>query len=318
MAYCPRCGVQVEDRLDRCPLCDTAIPQEVRGDHTEPTYPDDIVPPKAMYRPLTKRQKRRLFRGIVAFFALFPIALTVLLDLYLNGAVTWSYYVVVPVTATAIVGSLFYRFGRRPLISVNGTLVVLVGVLALLNPPGIMRAFMPYVLLVAAATEILLVYIAARRPSGWGAIIASTIVLAFFLVGIDITVWLQISAESVGAGGGAGSGAVGSGTVGSVLHGAAAWFDASYGGWSLIVAAVLLPIAIYTGYLRFNRRRGLNVAGFFFLDLTVMLLGIDLADGGGVGWSAVNALVFVPIAIIFYALHIALFNDTDWRKALHL
>lgn len=312
MAYCPRCGVQVEDRLERCPLCDTAIPQEVRDDQGESTYPDDIVPPKEMYRPLTDRQKRRLFRGIVAFFALFPIALTVLLDLYLSGTVTWSYYVVVPVAATAVVGWLFFRFGNRPLISVNGALVVLVGVVALLNPPGTIRAFTPYLLLVAAATEVLLVYITVWRPTGWGVVIASTLVLALLLVGIDIAVWFQIT------GGGSGSVFAGKGVGRAVVESAAAWFADSFGGWSLIVAAALIPIAIFTGYLRFNRRRGLNVAGFFFLDLTLMLLTIDLAEGGGVGWSAVNALVFVPIAIIFYALHIALFNDTDWRKALHL
>lgn len=313
MAYCPRCGVQVEDRLDRCPLCDTSIPKEVRNDPAESTYPNDIVPPKEMYRPLTERQKRRLFRGIVAFFALFPITLTVLLDLYRNGTVTWSYYVVIPVAATATIGWLFFRFGTRPLISVNGMMIVVVGVMALLNPSGVLRLFVPYILLIAVATEILLVYIVVWHPTGWGVVIASTIVLALFLVGIDITVWLQITAGTP-----TGAAAGGAPPAGDFFESAAGWYTTSFGGWSLIVAAVLVPIAIYTGYLRFSRRRGLNVAGFFFLDLTVMLLGIDLADGGGVGWSAVNALIFVPIAIIFYALHVALFNDTDWRKALHL
>lgn len=301
MAYCPRCGVQVEDRLDRCPLCDTSIPEEVRTDIEKPTYPTDVIPPKEMYRPLTDRERKRLYRGILAIFALFPIALTMLLDLYRNGSISWSFYVLVPVSATAIVSWLFFRYGRRPLISVNGAFIVILAVIVLFIPSEAMQVIAPYVLLVGAAAEILLVYIAVLRPRASGIVIVSAIVTAGFLFGLDITIWAQSHLAEAN------------------LEGfPSAWFAAPGSGWSLIVGAVLVPIAIYTVYLRITRKRGLNVAGFFFLDLTIMLLGIDVAAGGNLGWAAVNALIFVPMAIIFYALHIALFNDTDWRKALHL
>jgi hypothetical protein len=88
--------------------------------------------------------------------------------------------------------------------------------------------------------------------------------------------------------------------------------------WSAVVAAVIVPLSGFLYYVGRARNKGLNVLGFVSLDIAVMLVFIDLAVSGGIGWSWVTSAVLVPLAVVVYALHIALFNDTDWRKALHL
>ncbi|MFA7567624.1 MAG: zinc ribbon domain-containing protein [Alkalispirochaeta sp.] len=296
MAYCPRCGVEVEDRLDACPLCDTPIPADVRVDPSQPRdYPDDVIPPKPMYRPLTARQKRMFFRGGLVFLAFFPILLTTTLDLSRNGSVTWSYFVIVPIVGALVIASLFVQFGRKPLVSVTGTLLTVIAVLVIvgLRTSAPVLAAVPYFVVVFVLLELLLLYLSGggRRPSG---IVAMTaLVLTLLISGIEVIGKVQ-QRDFVFAVGG------------------------DNGWWSLPVAAVLLPIAVFSLYLQSVRRKGLNLGGFFFLDLTVMLVFLDVTITGGVGWSIVTSLVFIPISAILYVLHIALFNDTDWRKALHL
>jgi hypothetical protein len=85
-----------------------------------------------------------------------------------------------------------------------------------------------------------------------------------------------------------------------------------------LLLVTFLAAVVYIGYFSRVRRRGLNVAGFLFLELTVFLGILDFVISGTISWSGVTGLVFVPIAIVLYTMHIALFNDTDWRKALHL
>jgi hypothetical protein len=293
MAYCPRCGVEVEDRLEACPLCDTPIPPEVRTNPSEGgDYPADVIPPKPMYRPLTKRQRRALFRGALAFLALFPVALTMMLDLSGTGSITWSYYVAVPVVTAAVISWVFYRFGKRPLVSVTATLVaaIVAFVLISMGMSADWTPILPYFVIVFLAAEGLVLYVVTRRRDAPG-------IISF--AAADIAVLAGALNLLLRRGGEAGDSPAG-------------------GWWSLIVAAVMVPIVLYTVYLRRVRRKGLNLGGFFFLDLALMMVGIDLAVSGGVGWSVVTALIFVPVSAILYVLHVVFFNDTDWRKALHL
>ncbi len=297
MAYCPRCGVEVEDRLDACPLCGTAIPEEVRKeDAPEGDYPADVIPPRSMYRPLTKEQQRGLFRGAVGFLALFPVVLTAFLDLTGNGSISWSYFVIVPVVATAFIAWLFYRFGRKPLLSVTGSLltVIVVYLLISLRVAGPVSPMLPIFIIAFLAVESFLLYLVVRRRRIPGIVTFAAVDITFLVIALELL--LRGGADA------------------SVVT----YAPGEAGRWSLIVAAVLIPIAMYSTYLLRVRRKGLNLGGFFFLDLTVMLVALDVVTGGGVGWSGITALIFIPVAVIFYVLHVSLFNDTDWKKALHL
>ena len=287
MAYCPRCGVEIEDRLDRCPLCDTPIPLEARDDtDSPPDYPEDVILPKSMYRPLTDNQRSRLLKGLLGLLVVFPIAVTIFLDIAITGSITWSFYVVVPIVGAGIVATLFIRYPRRPFIAVTGTLVTLLVIEIVLDAWITGRAIgrspeLPYFIVGIVAVEAFLIFIR-RGGRSVRQIIAFILIDASFLVcAVDLLVSRRLS-------------------------------------WSLIVVAALLPVVVFVLYLIRVKKRGMNVAGFLFIDAAAMLLLIDLAVDGAFSWSLVTTLVLIPIAVAFYTLHVALFNDTDWRKALHL
>ncbi|MFW5644170.1 MAG: hypothetical protein ACOCYQ_09090, partial [Alkalispirochaeta sp.] len=302
-AYCPRCGVQIEDRLERCPLCDTPIPREARINIDAPgDYPEDVIPPKQMYRSLTPKQKQRLFLGTVVFFAIFPIVLTTILDLVRNGGVTWSYYVSVPMIGAVLLGTLIFRWGITRFPTATAGNLLLCGTLALvfgrpgadgIVPPageGSSTVIALLVLLWGAAEAGIVITTLLKR--NWTTRVSLIgVVTAVAILGIEIILDHMVIRNS--------------GAVITV-------------GWSAVVAAVIVPLSGFLYYLGRAQYRGLNVLGFVSLDTAVMLVLIDLAVSGGIGWSWITAAVLVPLAVVVYALHVALFNDTDWRKALHL
>jgi len=279
--------VEVEERLETCPLCDTRIPDEVREHPEAPAdYPEDVIPPKPLYRKPTERQQRFLIVFLITFLGLFPIILTAGLDLVRNGGITWSYYVMIPLLGAAGIGWIIVHFGRRPVISVTAALLILLAVQLLIalryKPGGIAGApELPFFLASFAAVELLVIYLTRRHPP---------VLKLLSFIFLDVLILLLVFD----------------------------WLISGALSWSLIAASCLLPVSIYLIYIRKVRKKGLNLAGFFFLDLTLMLSGIDYSTAGALGWSLVTSFIFVTLAALFYLFHIVFFNDTDWKKALHL
>jgi hypothetical protein len=201
--------------------------------------------------------------------------------------------VATPIFGAAVIAWVWYRFGGYLIRAVTATLVTLALVYVLLRLPGAGYSFLgvittsrvlPFLLAVFLAVEAFLLFAARRRR---------TVTTLLATAGLDLAILVLVIDALI--------------TGGTTLH-----------AWSLITGAVLVAVTVYSVYLSRVRRRGLNVAGFFFLELTVLLGVLEVVIAGRIGWSGVTALVFVPIVIVLYTLHIVLFNDTDWRKALHL
>ncbi len=288
MPYCPRCGVEIEDRLERCPLCETPIPHAVRDAEKahERDFPKDVIRPKPMYRELSDKEKRVLVTGLIAFVGLFPIAITMGLDLLRSGRVTWSYYVLVPVLGAALIAWFFYRFGRRPLVSVTTCMVILllIEILIEMKVSSVSRFLiedLPFFAAAFLAIELLLIFIVKAHPNPVQLLAVIFIDTSLLVIGID-------------------------------------WIISQSVSWSGIVTVCLLWVSVYLIYIDRTKRRGLNIIGFLFLDVAMMLLSLELAISGRMNWSIVTTMIFIPISILFYILHLTLFNDTDWKKALHL
>ena len=286
MAYCPRCGVEVEERLENCPLCDTVIPAEVR-EHPDggAEFPDSVITPSPAYRKLGEGEKRRLAALIIGFLALFPVILTAGIDLSRTGTITWSYFVIVPVCGAGAAAWLLFQFRRRPAAAVGFFLLILMAVNLLLELRirGLFfdSPILPFVLVSSVAVEIFVLFAARRRRTPLTLIASALLISALLLCAVDLLIARGL-------------------------------------GWSRITSAAILPVTLFLVYLARIRRRGINIVGFFFFDLTLMLLAIDLAIDGVIGWSIITSLIFLTIAALFYGLHLALLKDVDWRKALHL
>lgn len=85
--YCIHCGVRLSDTEARCPLCGTVPyhPELTRPD-AKPLYPRDRMP-RQQLSPLGANM-------IVIFLFLIPMIITLVCDLQINHAVTWSGYVI--------------------------------------------------------------------------------------------------------------------------------------------------------------------------------------------------------------------------------
>ena len=87
MAYCLRCGVELGDGEEICPLCHTPV--------CHPEFrPDPAMKP---YPPLPPRREEPVSRSGVLFLLtglfVLPLAICFLCDFLLHGRLTWFYYV---------------------------------------------------------------------------------------------------------------------------------------------------------------------------------------------------------------------------------
>lgn len=118
--YCIKCGVKLADAPNACPLCGT-VPyhpeltcQEAERLYPENRYPTEYLSPKGALVVVT----------VVLF--LLPIFITVLCDLQISGAVTWSGYVAGALILIYVPFMLPYWFKRRnPVIFVPCTFVAI-------------------------------------------------------------------------------------------------------------------------------------------------------------------------------------------------
>lgn len=286
MPYCPRCGVEVEDRMEHCPLCETAIPQGVRNQDKAPApYPEDIVPPRKMYKRLSEKQLHWFVLSLIILLGLLPVLIISAIDLLNNGRFTWSYYAIVGILGTAGIVYLFVRYPRRPMIAVNGTFLSVFAVNMLVGyryAPVEFFSSVEFIFygLTFVIGESVLIFLTGKKRKWYDIVSFCLLMVTFFLLLVEYSL-------------------------------SKGW------AWSLICASAILPVMLYFFYAGRAKRRGLNLVGFFFLLLTLMLLALDLTTTFQ-GWSVITSMIFGFLTLAFYIMHIALFNDTDWKKALHL
>ena len=105
--YCIKCGVKLAEPSQACPLCGT-VPYhpELTGQEAERLYPSDRYP-VAQLSP-----KGALIVATVVLFLL-PICITLLCDLQINRAITWSGYVVGALLAVYVPFVLPFWFSQR-------------------------------------------------------------------------------------------------------------------------------------------------------------------------------------------------------------
>lgn len=88
MSYCVHCGVELADSEKFCPLCQT----EVINPHCP--WKDPLVRPyPPLLEQLMRRIDRRYLAALISTFLLIPVLVVLICD-WLDGALSWSLYVV--------------------------------------------------------------------------------------------------------------------------------------------------------------------------------------------------------------------------------
>ena len=83
--YCVKCGVRLADTERQCPLCHTVVYHpEIAQPVTLPLYP-----PKRMPKV---HSGRKALSGVIIFLFLFPMILSFVFDLHMDGKLDWFGY----------------------------------------------------------------------------------------------------------------------------------------------------------------------------------------------------------------------------------
>ncbi|MGM9643259.1 MAG: zinc-ribbon domain-containing protein [Eubacteriales bacterium] len=83
--YCVKCGVELADTENVCPLCGTHVYHpDIERAPAEPTYPE--------YEKVHKNMRPHGLLFIITVLAAMPVAITLFCDLYFGNGLTWSIY----------------------------------------------------------------------------------------------------------------------------------------------------------------------------------------------------------------------------------
>lgn len=187
MAYCSRCGVEVEARAEVCPLCDAPIQR------LDPPEPEAARYPALADDGRPARRLRSLIWGVGTALLASTALVCVTVDGLMHGGLTWSRPTLAGLAVAWGVLTLMVRFARRPIVLVLGQAVASTGFLVVLDSlDGRLDWFvglgLPIVGVVTAALGT--VWLGARLSRRPGTIIAPVLLAAgaAACVGIDLLV----------------------------------------------------------------------------------------------------------------------------------
>ena len=119
MPYCSRCGVEVAEYIEECPLCQTPIQNlEVNGEKKKGKFPLSYI--KEAQQGISKKQKIYLTWGIISLLLFIPICVILAIRFLYSDFFTWEGYTLVPLGAGWIYFSLLLFFIKRIKIIIIG------------------------------------------------------------------------------------------------------------------------------------------------------------------------------------------------------
>lgn len=240
MAFCPRCGVQLDRDVRVCPLDGTPIPA-LEGDTTETLAPWPAVDPLAKHY-LTGAEIRERALLVLSALLLLPIFVVTAIDFYASGgfeggSLSWSLrvsWILLCSFLYVVVGfNLYHAFLYVSLGYLGITAALLLG-LDFFDTASdwFLTLGLPILLSLAVILVLDYLFILKTRNKGFnvfGAILAG---IAAFLIALDVLIGLYLR--------------------GALLL-----------SWSLLTTLILLPLAFYLFFLHYGLRRRLDLGRTF-------------------------------------------------------
>ncbi len=134
MPYCSRCGVEVDEGVEVCPLCGTPI-QQLENEKPvtiKKRYPDIPIKEDKKYNR-TEKEKRSLAIEIITISLLVPFLLTLFIDLIVNHTVTWSRFSILVLFFVWIITVTPLFIPKKPIFIVLAEVTAVLSFLALLD-----------------------------------------------------------------------------------------------------------------------------------------------------------------------------------------
>ena len=226
MPYCSQCGVEVDDRVEKCPLCQTPIQRILPEGSTYGPYPEKTAgsPPVP---PLNMREKMAIARTIMTMGILIPLLFVMAIDYFINRQISWSAYVSVSLAGAWLIALISLFSWRHPYI-LNGLIHAdVMAVLFILGrlggeSPWFLPVGLPIVVASGLFTSLSLNRIGRMKEKGANVAAVILLIIASLCVVVDLSLGLYLKGDM-------------------------------RLGWSLVVLSVMLPTALLLFYVQSPR-----------------------------------------------------------------
>lgn len=193
MPYCPRCGVETEVGIDRCPLCATPIILvEDELDFSGKSWPrDNVDEDHPVHVPFPVKRKITLeivglFLGLAGF-----IVLTV--NWEISRTVSWAWYPVLSLVLAFLYTAIPLYFYARPVIMVASYVGTSIGFLMgidAIDPPldWTLPLGIPIVILLTVVVAGIVFAILRSKKKGFNIATFILVGIALFCVGLELII----------------------------------------------------------------------------------------------------------------------------------
>jgi hypothetical protein len=122
LAYCVKCGVELDEKLETCPLCNIPVidPETLRPKKKEEENSFSLpgVTSREISEILTQPIMHRISHKTATLFSitmLIPVITVLLIDIFAHNAITWSFYPILSVFYIwlSLVFPFLFKTGKR-------------------------------------------------------------------------------------------------------------------------------------------------------------------------------------------------------------
>ncbi len=134
MPFCKKCGVEVEERHETCPLCGEKINGKIGEEDLENRkYPRQEPTEGKKFKKLSPEIQRKIIWEIVSIALTVPLILILIINFILSRTVDWGLYPITTIVYIWLAISFPLRFLKKPLLIVGVEIISLVGFLAIID-----------------------------------------------------------------------------------------------------------------------------------------------------------------------------------------
>ncbi|MGG7164893.1 DUF6320 domain-containing protein [Clostridium ihumii] len=102
MPYCPKCGVEINYGVKKCPLCKFSLPP-LEPDYTRKSY-ENFPNAQNIYDKKVKEFKKILY-SVIKAICICSVFITIFYNFYVSGKLTWSKY-----SSVSIIAAMLYFY----------------------------------------------------------------------------------------------------------------------------------------------------------------------------------------------------------------
>ena len=228
MKICDNCGVELDEKMDFCPLCNEN--EEIKTKKKTIIYPSDAL-------DQAKRDSRKYAWELSGVVTISGIIISIMVNLVFDKRLSWSLYSVTSLLYVWSAITSFYFAVKRPFVLLPGLLIatlVMLGLFDLFDKP--VQWFIPIALPITITFFVLITIIIAiiKSVKYKGFNILAVIILALCLLCLSSEVFIDLT---------------------------------EYGKveikWSAVATAALLPVSMVLLFLHYRLKRGRRLDSFF-------------------------------------------------------